>query len=77
MQGYSDVNKWTILKRTSQEIKCLHPTSTRREICISSVSNVIYHKFLQGTTFYTLSGKIINVMLELVLPTDSVRVSTL
>ena len=34
-------------------------------MCTSSVSNVIYHKFLHGAAFYTLSGKNINVMLEL------------
>ena len=44
MQGYCDDYKWTILKRTLPEVKCLHPTSSRREMCMSSVSNVIYHK---------------------------------
>ena len=39
-------------------------TSSRREMCRSSFSNVIYHKFSHGATFYTLSGKNINVMLE-------------
>ena len=57
--------KWTILKRTSPEVKCLHPTSSRREMCTSSVSNVIYHKFSHGAAFYTLNGKNVNVMLEL------------
>ena len=65
MYGYCDVYKWTILKRTSPEVKCLHPTSSRREMCTSSVSNVIYHKFSHGAVFYTLSGKNVNVMLEL------------
>ena len=65
MQGYCDVYKWTILKRTSPEVKCLHPTSSRREMCTSSVSNVIYHKFSHGAAFYTLKGKNVNVMLEL------------
>ena len=64
MQGYWDVYKWTILKRTSPEVKCLHPTSSRREMCTLSVSNVIYHKFSHGATFYRLKGKNINVMLE-------------
>ena len=64
MQGYCDVYKWTILKRTSPEVKCLHPTSSRREMCTSSVSNVIYHKFSHGAAFYTLNGKNVNVMLE-------------
>ena len=64
MQGYCDVYKWTILKRTSPEIKCLHRTSSRREMCTLSVSNVIYHKFSHGAAFYTLNGKNINVMLE-------------
>ena len=67
MQGYCDVYKWTILKRTSPEVKCLHPTSSRREMCTSSVSNVIYHKFSHGAAFYTPNGKNVNVMLELVL----------
>ena len=64
MQGYCDAYKWTILKRTSPEVKCLHPTSSRREMCTLSVSNVIYHKFSRGAAFYTLSGKNVNVMLE-------------
>ena len=64
MQGYIDVYKWTILKRTSPEVKCLHPTSSRREMCTSSVSNVIYHKFSHGAAFYSLNGKNVNVMLE-------------
>ena len=66
MQGYCDVYKWTILKRTSPEVKCLHPTSSRREMCTSSVSNMIYHKFSHGGAFYTLNGKNVNVMLEFV-----------
>ena len=64
MQGYCDVYKWTILKRTSPEVKCLHPTSSRREMCTLSVSNVIYHTFSHGAAFYTLNGKNVNVMLE-------------
>ena len=64
MQGYCDVYKWTILKRTSPEVKCLHPTSSRREMCTPSVSNVIYHKFSHGAAFYTPYGKNVNVMLE-------------
>ena len=67
MQGYCDVYKWTILKRTSPEVKCLHPTSSRREMCTYSVSNVIYHKFSHGAAFYTLNGKNINAMLEYLL----------
>ena len=65
MQGYCGVYKWTILKRTSPEVECLHPTSSRREMCTSSVSNVIYHKFSHGAAFYTLNGENVNVMLEL------------
>ena len=64
VQGYCDVYKWTISKRTSPEVKCLHPTSSRREMCTSSVSNVIYHKFSHGAAFYTFNGKNVNVMLE-------------
>ena len=64
MQGYCDVYKWTFLKRASPEVKCLHPTSSRREMCTLSVSNVIYHKFSHGAAVYTLNGKNVNVMLE-------------
>ena len=64
MQGYCDVYKRTILKWTSPEVKCLHPTSSRPKMCTSSVSNVIYHKFSHGVAFYTLNGKNVNVMLE-------------
>ena len=52
------------LKRTSQEVKCLQLTSSRREMCTSSVSNVIYHKFSHGAAFYTFNGENVNVMLE-------------
>ena len=65
MKGYCDVYKWTILKWTSPEVKCLHPTSSKREMCAWSVSNVIYHKFSHGAAFCTLNGKNVNVMLEL------------
>ena len=64
MQGYCGFYKSTILKRASPEVKCLHPTSSRREMCTSSVSNVIYHKFSHGAAFYTPNGKNDNVMLE-------------
>ena len=50
--------------RTSPEVKCLHPTSSRCEICTSRVSNVIYYKFSYGAAFYTLNGKNGNVILE-------------
>ena len=63
MQGYCDVYKWTILTRTSPEVKCLHLTSSRRKMCTLSVSNVIYHKFSHCPAFYTLNGKNVNVML--------------
>ena len=36
-------------------------------MCTSSVSNVIYHKFSHGAAFYTLNGKNVYVMLELLL----------
>ena len=64
MKGYCDVYKWIILRRTSPEVKCLHPTSSRGEMCTSKVSDVIYHKFSHGAAFYTGNGKNVNVMLE-------------
>ena len=70
MQGYCGVYKWTILKRMSPEVKCLHLTSSRREMCTLSVSNVIYLKFSHGAAFYTLNGKNVNVMLELFIYKD-------
>ena len=66
MQGYCDVYKWTILKRTSPEVKCLHPTSSKREMCTSSVSSVIYHNFSHGAISYKFNGENVNVMLEFV-----------
>ena len=57
MQGYCDVYKWTILKRTLPEVKCLHPKLSRRGTCTSSVSNVIYNNFSYGAAFYMLNGK--------------------
>ena len=50
--------------QTSPEVKCLHPTSSRREMYTSSVSNVIYHKFSHGAALYTLNGKKVHVLLE-------------
>ena len=55
---------WTILKWTAPEVKCFHPTSSRHEMCVSSVSDVLYHKFSHDATFYTLNGKNVNVVLE-------------
>ena len=62
IQGYCDVYKWTTLKRASPEVKCLHPTSSKREMCTSRVSNVIYYKFSHGAAFYTLNGENVNVV---------------
>ena len=33
-------------------------------MCLSNISNVIYHKFSHGAVFYMLNGKNVNVMLE-------------
>ena len=33
-------------------------------MCFLSVSNVIYHKFSNGTTLYRLNGKNVNIMLK-------------
>ena len=46
------------------EVKCLHLMPSKREMCTSSVTNVIYHKFSHGAAFYTLNGKNVNVILE-------------
>ena len=71
MQGYCDVYKWTILRRTSPEVKCSdHPMSPRREMCTLSVHDVIYHKFLHGVASYTLNGENVNIILELHLISD-------
>ena len=53
------------------EVKCLHPTSSRREMCTSSVSDVIHHKFSDGAAFYTVNGENVNVMLRFKLATTS------
>ena len=64
VQGHFDVYKWTILRRTSPEVKCLHPTPSSREMCMSNVSNVIYHKFHTAPLSVRSMGKNVNVMLE-------------
>ena len=51
------------------EVKCLHPTSSRREMCTSSVNDVIYRKFSDGAAFYTVNGENVNVMLEFMIKT--------
>ena len=48
--------KRTPLKRASPEIKCLHPTSSRREMCTLSDNDVNYHKFSYGAASCTLNG---------------------
>ena len=73
MQGYCDVYEWTTSKQTSPEVKCLHPTLSKCEMCMSSVSNVIYHKFSHGAAVYTLNGKNVNVMLEYVVSHSQVQ----
>ena len=56
MQGYCNVYKLTILKRTSPEVKCLPLMSSKRAMCTSSASKVIYHKFSHGAAFYMGNG---------------------
>ena len=48
---------------TSPDAKCLHSTSSRREMCKPSISNMIYHKLSQGAASM-INGKNVNVMLE-------------
>ena len=67
VQGYWDVYKWTLLRQTSPEVKCLYPTSSRREMCTLSVNEVIYHRFSHGAASDALNGKNINAMLELLI----------
>ena len=45
-------------------VDCLQSTSSRCEICMLSVSNMIYHKFSHGAAFYTLNVKNVNIILE-------------
>ena len=68
MQGYCNVYKCSILKRTSPEVKCLHLTSSKREMCTSSVSNVIFHKFSHCAVSYTLNGETLTSCLEYEMP---------
>ena len=60
MQGYCDVYKWTILKRTSPEVKCLHPTSSRREMCTSSV--IALSRILETVVTFHFSGGMVYSM---------------
>ena len=60
MQGYCNVFKRTILKRMSPKVKCVHLTSSRCKMRMSSVRNLINHKFshIYSILFYpiTLEG---------------------
>ena len=49
--------KWTLLRLTLSEVKGLHPTSSRHEMCTPSVSNVIYCKFSHRAASYMLNWK--------------------
>ena len=40
-----------------REVNCLYLISSRVEMCTSSVSNVIYHKFSHGATPCMVNGK--------------------
>ena len=73
MQGYCDVYKWTLLRQTSPEVKCLHPTSSRREMCTLSVNDVNYQKFSHGAASYILNGKNVNIMLEFIISNKTIR----
>ena len=77
MQGYCDIYIWTLLRRMSSEVKCLHPMSSRCKICIPSISDVNYHKLSHGAAFYRHNGKNIKVILEFLhLPFFSVGVNS-
>ena len=52
MQGYCDVYKWTFLKRTSPEVKCLHPMSSRREMDTLSICNGLSQIFTRRLFLY-------------------------
>ena len=62
MQGYCDVYKWTILKRTSPEVKCLHLTSSRRGMLLRARRNEKDLKVKPATSFkyfqYLLTKKL-------------------
>ena len=64
MQGFFDVFKWILLKRTLSEVECVHPMSSRREMCSPSVNNMIYYKYSHGVNSYTLSRERTNVTLD-------------
>ena len=48
----------------SPEVKGLHPISSKHEMCMSGLSNVIYHKFLHNTAACKPRGKTVYVMLK-------------
>ena len=67
LQGYCDVYKWTILKRTSTEAHVYMQRHQGAKVKHFDVSKVIYHKFSHDAVSYTLSGEKVNVMLEFTL----------
>ena len=51
-------------RQMSPEVQCLHPTPSRRKMCMPSIGSVIYHKFSHGATSYTVIGENVNIVLE-------------
>ena len=47
----------------TRSFKCLHPTSSKREMSTFSVNDVNYHKIPHGAASFTLGGENVNVML--------------
>ena len=54
----------TLLKWTSPKVKCLHRTSSRREMSTFSFYGMNYHNFSHSAPSYTLNGENVRVMLE-------------
>lgn len=45
VQRYCDVVKWALLMRTSPEFKCLHPTSSKHEMCTPRLATWLITSF--------------------------------
>lgn len=58
-KAYCDIFTWILfLGWVSPEVKCLHQTSSSREMCM------IYHKFSHQVTSYMLNEKNVNIMCQ-------------
>ena len=59
----------------SPEVKCLHAMSLQHKMCMMSVNNVIYHKFLLYRFLYVERGAVVEWLEQLGYGAESHRIA--